>query len=82
MKMEQNLIPNKNRFDSEEQYEIARESIDRAYAARYGMSGIEDMGYEQYEDFINTILGNSDDSAFHGTDAEIAAGWFDVDIFE
>lgn len=82
MKMKQNLVPNKDRFDSEEQYEIARKSIDKAYVAKYGMSGIEDMGYDQYEDFINRVLGESDESAFHGTDEEIAKTWFDTEIFE
>ncbi len=76
------MMVNKNRFDSEKQYEIARENIDRAYEAKYGKSGIEDMGYERYEDFIDRVLSNSDESAFHGTDEEIAETWFDVDIFE
>lgn len=82
MKTRQNLVPNKDRFDSERQYEIARESIDKAYEAKYGKSGIEDMGYEQYEDFINRVLDDSDESAFRGTDEEIAEGWFDTEIFE
>lgn len=82
MKMNQNLVPNKDRFDSERQYEIARESIDKAFEAKYGKGGIEDMGYDQYEDFINRILEDSDESAFHGSDAEIAECWIDTEIFE
>ncbi len=82
MEMKQDLVPNKDRFDSEKQYEIARESIDKAFEAKYGKSGIEDMGYDQYEDFIDRVLCDSDESAFHGTDEEIAETWYDLDIFE
>ena len=73
---------NKDRFDSERQYEIAREAIDRAYEVKYSKSGIEDMGYREYEEFIDRVLSESDESAFHGTDEEIAQTWFDTEIFE
>ena len=76
------MIVNKSRFKSERQYEIARENIDKAYEAKYGKSGIEDMGYREFEDFVDQILANSDESAFHGTDEEIAETWFDTEIFE
>lgn len=76
------MMVNKERFDSERQYEIAKESIDRAYEAKYGKSGIEDMGYREYEEFIDRVLSESDESAFHGTDEEIAETWFDTEIFE
>lgn len=76
------MMTNKDRFDSERQYEIARESIDKAYEAKYGKNGIEDMGYGEYENFIDSILCNSDESCFHGTDEEIKNGWYDPDMFE
>ena len=76
------MIVNKDRFDSEEQYEIARESIDKAYKVKYGKSGIEDMGYEQYQDFVDLLLYNSAEDAFHGTDDEIRAGWYNTEMFE
>ena len=74
-------VDQKDRFDSEEQYEIARESIDKAYEDYFGKPGIDDMGYEDYESYVDLILSNSDESAFHGTDEEIREMWFDTEIF-
>lgn len=74
-------VPEKYRFDSEEQYEIARESIDKAFEEYFHKSGYDDMGYEGYESYVDLILSNSDETAFHGTDEEIRKGWFDTEIF-
>ncbi len=76
------MIINKDRFDSERQYKIAKESIDRAYEAKYGKSGIEDMGHEEYENFVDLLLYNSAEDAFHGTNEEIGSGWFNTEMFE
>lgn len=76
------MIVSKDRFDSEEQYEIARESIDRSYEEKYGKTGIEDMGYDEYENFVDRILYESDESAFHGTDKEINTIWYNTEMFE
>lgn len=73
----------KRLFDSEEQWEIASESIDKAYEEHFGKNGIEDLGsVELYAEFVETVLHNSDESAFHGTDEEIRNGWYDTEIFE
>lgn len=72
----------KNRFDSESKYEIARDSIDRAYKTKYEKSGAEDIGAENYNDLLDLMFLGSDESAFHGTDDEIASIWFDVNMFE
>lgn len=76
------MITHKDRFDSEGQWEIAKESIDRAYEEKYGKTGIEDMGYREYEELIGRVLYESDESCFHGTDEEIREGWFDTEMFE
>lgn len=76
------MMVNKDRFNSERQYEIARESIDRAYKAKYGKSGVEDMGYDEYENLVDMVLCNSDESSFQGTDEEIAEAWFNTEMFE
>lgn len=76
------MMTNKNRFDSEQQYEIARHSIDKAYEVKYGIMGNEDMAFEEYDNFIDMILFNSDESAFHGTDEEISKIWYNTKIFE
>ena len=73
-KREGNML-NKDRFKSERQFEIAMDAIDRAYEKRYGKSGVEDMGRDAYGDFIDNILYASDESAFSGTDEEIAEMW-------
>lgn len=73
----------KKLFDSEEQWQIAIESIDKAYEEHFGKSGIEDFGnIEAYADFIENVLLNSDESCFHGSDDEIRNGWYDTEIFE
>ena len=76
------MVVNKDRFDNEKQYEIARESIDAAYKAKYGKSGIEDLGHEGYENLVDQVLCDSDESAFHGTDEEIKNRWHDTEMFE
>ena len=75
------MITNKDRFDSEHQYEIAKEALDQAYIDKFGKDDellSDTIGYENY---IDMILYESDESAFHGTDEEIKAIWYDLDIF-
>ena len=75
------MIIHKNRFDSEEQYEIAKEALDQAYIDKFGEDDellSDTIGYENY---IDMILYESDESAFHGTDEEIKKIWYDLDIF-
>ena len=75
------MIIHKNRFDSEEQYEIAKEALDQAYIDKFGEDDellSDTIGYENY---IDMILYESDESAFHGTDEEIKNIWSDLDIF-
>lgn len=75
------MITNKDRFDSEHQYEIAKEALDQAYIDKFGKDDellSDTIGYENY---IDMILYESDESAFHGTDEEIKKIWYDLDIF-
>ena len=72
---------NKDRFDNEHQYEIAKEALDQAYIDKFGEDDellSDTIGYENY---IDMILYESDESAFHGTDEEIKNIWSDLDIF-
>ena len=83
---EEEIMTQRERFDSEEQYDIARESFDKAYEDRYGVSGYEDPsftgGNDTYENFVDLVLSNSPDECFHGTDEEIRDGWYNLDMFE
>lgn len=75
------MIMNKDRFDNEHQYEIAKEALDQAYIDKFGEDDellSDTIGYENY---IDMILYESDESAFHGTDEEIKNIWSDLDIF-
>lgn len=75
------MIINKDRFDNEHQYEIAKEALDQAYIDKFGEDDellSDTIGYENY---IDMILYESDESAFHGTDEEIKNIWSDLDIF-
>lgn len=75
------MITNKDRFDNEHQYEIAKEALDQAYIDKFGEDDellSDTIGYENY---IDMILYESDESAFHGTDEEIKNIWSDLDIF-
>lgn len=80
------MMTNKDRFLNEEQFEIALESIERAYEEKYGVSGYKDTsftgGNDTFENFIDMILANSDESNFEGTDEEIAKMWYDTEMFE
>ena len=75
------MIINKNRFDSEEQYEIAKEALDQAFIDKFGEDDELLNDIIGYEDYIDMILYESDESAFHGTDEEIKKIWYDLDIF-
>lgn len=75
------MIMNKDRFDNEHQYQIAKEALDQAYIDKFGEDDellSDTIGYENY---IDMILYESDESAFHGTDEEIKNIWSDLDIF-
>lgn len=75
------MITNKDRFDSEHQYEIAKEALDQAYIDKFGEDDELLSDTIGYEDYIDMILYESDESAFHGTDEEIKNIWSDLDIF-
>ena len=75
------MMTNKDRFTTEEQFEIAMESIEKAYVAKFGKTGEEDMGVTEYEDFIDQLLFDSDESAFEGTNEEIAEIWNNPEMF-
>ena len=75
------MIMNKDRFDNEHQYEIAKEALDQAYIDKFGEDDELLNDIIGYEDYIDMILYESDESAFHGTDEEIKNIWSDLDIF-
>lgn len=75
------MITNKDRFDSEHQYEIAKEALDQAFIDKFGEDDELLNDLINYEEYIDRILYESDETAFHGTDEEIREIWYDLDIF-
>lgn len=75
------MIINKDKFKNEHQFDIAKEELDKAFIKKYGKDDELLNDIRAYEEFIDQILYESDESAFHGTDEEIKNIWYDLDIF-
>lgn len=76
------MIINKDKFKNEHQFDIAKEELDKAFIKKYGKDDELLNDIRAYEEFIDQILYESDESAFHGTDEEIKKIWSNPNIFE